>query len=257
VSSAFFISSPIFSSCSSSDFLSTERLGPIEALVGDVVDELVELVDGRLGVVALVLLFQLLEKVLHVLQIVGSHLHGVDHRRVRHRDVVAHLEEEDTREEPREAHRRAERPRHGQTDGGPRLRLGYGEHRVLDGGVHEGGALRGRAEREGAGESIVKPVEAVERPRTRSVRQPPRPSHHRRDHHAGARGPEHDPRRSLSHEAQLAQRDVDGGQDQRRTERPCTYTERATQPDASLGLRGKPSNLVHPRLGGAHPSCRL
>jgi hypothetical protein len=234
-----------------------EGFGPVEALVGDVVDELVELLDGGLRIVALIFLLQLLEKVLHVLEIVGGHLHRVDGGRVGHRDVVANLEQEDDHEKPSETHRRSQRSRHRQTDGGARLRLRHGLHRVLDGGVHEGCALGRRAKREGAGEAIVKPVEPVERARPCTVGQPPRPRHERRNRHARDRQAEHHACRSLAEEPHLAQSHAHDGDDQRRTERPCTHTERAPQPDTSLGLGGKPSNLLHSLELGAHPSLRL
>ena len=55
-----------------------EGLGPVEALVGDVLDELVELVDGRLHLRALVLLLQLLRRVAEELDVVGRHRQRVD-----------------------------------------------------------------------------------------------------------------------------------------------------------------------------------
>ena len=97
-------------------------LGSIETPARDVVDEPVELVDRRLGLVARVLLLHLLEKVFDVVEIVRGHLDGIDGLRVGERRVPAHLEEQDGDERRGEGGGRRAGARPDDGDGEPRPR---------------------------------------------------------------------------------------------------------------------------------------
>ncbi len=236
-----------------------EGLGAVEALVGEVVDELVELLDRRLRVVALIALLQLLEKVFHVVEIVGRHLDRLDGVRVGDRDMRAHLEQADHDQYAEKPARRQQRARHRDGHGLPRVRTARSLDAVLDRGLHERRALGlgARGERHGARQSVVQTVEPIERLGPGLRREPPRPRRRRDGEDPCEVEPQHRPRRALARDAQLAQCNVDDGHGQADAQRPCACVERAAQPDPPLGCLRQPADPLDAVLGGRHPYLGL
>ncbi len=227
-------------------------LGSIETAAGDVVDEPVELVDRRFGLVARVLLLHLLEKIFDVVEIVRSHLDGIDRLRVREGGVPANLEKQDADERRREhgRHRAVARPADGNGEARPGSRRDG--HRVFDRRVHKGSAGRHLGERERVGEAVVECVKSVEPPSPRPLRQAPRPRNRGRPQHTERCESEHAQSRALRHDTHLARGDVRDPDDQGRTERLRTHTKGAVETDALLCVAREPTNLLDPVLVAGH-----
>ncbi len=272
VSSAFFSSSPIASSPCSQRLVLRRRpveellleglhpakgLGAIEPRARDVVDQPVELVDRRLGLVARVLLrrLDLLEEIFDVVEIVRSHVDRIDRLRVRDRRVRMHLEERHADEgggEP-DGDRAIARPP--DRDGEPGTDVRRERHRVLDGSIHERRARRGLCERQGIGEAVVEGVEPIEAARACALGQPPDPRDDRGREDSEARDPEHHEGGAAGQGPHLARGDGSHRDDQGRTERLRTHTEGAIEADASLRVEREPTNLLDSVLLAGHPLC--
>ena len=141
-------------------------------LFGEVVDELVELRDRGLRVVALVLLLQLLEEVLHVVEVVGRHLDWIDRLGLR-RGHVRHRHLEEPGRPPAHPRDRTTPPvalRDMHADRRPRSHLGCRGDGVLDRRVHERRPVRRRGLRRMRARS---PGDRASRESDR-VRAPPR-----------------------------------------------------------------------------------
>jgi hypothetical protein len=128
---------------------------------------------------------------------------------------------------------------------------------ILDGRLHEVRSIRQVREGERAGEAIGQPVVAIQRARAGALGQSPRPGQRRSRHRSGAHQRKKDPRGTFPHQADLPQRNVRDGNDERRTERLCTHMKRAAEPDTTLGLSREPTNLLDSVPVAGHQACRL
>ena len=230
-----------------------ERLGSIEPTTRDVVHQAIEVVDGRLGIAARIVLLELLEKIFDVLEIVRGHLDRVNRPGVKDRDVGPHLEEERDDERSAEGQRRSKGPRPADRDREARLGRRREGDGVLDRGFHEGGARRPLREGERVCESVMERVKAIQRARPGPRGQAPGPCQAGGHEGRGDRKSEDAASDPFGQKAQLASCDVHDGEDQPRAEALRAHAKGSIEAETLLGAIREPANPVDPVLLTAHP----
>ncbi len=271
-----FSSSAVCFSASSNDFASAsalflssrsillhapEGLRPVEALVGQVLDELVELLQRRLHLRALLALAQLLRRLLEQLDVVRGHLHRVDGGRMRRRGrrLHGHVEERD-RGDARGGRGGAQEVARERDGGGVARVEALGVRAgVVDGDLHERGPLLRRLERERVGEPALEAVVLVEGDGARAGREAAkhREGHGGDDHRRRAR--EDLPGVPVRERGgqDLADGERPGGDGERDRQRRGQDAEGPREPQAKLDHGGRPPDV--PKLLSAeiaHVSCR-
>ena len=210
-------------------------LGAIQALLGQIIDQLVELAQQLAGLFRRLFLLHLRGELAHGIEVVGGELGGVEAVGGDPWHAGPHLEQSDQYQRREQGAGHAEMVRATQWHGATRVCPLRGARAVCDGQATPRVARGFAGERECVGQAAGETMMRIEAAGTGQWCESPRECHHGHNDDAERQAGEHDARRKLAEKARFACGERQHGQPERHAEARGARVERAIDPHSPLG----------------------